>query len=158
MLTHATTLLSSTAEGAAAFIIGDLHEPESILLRAEATLDYDQPVAIILSAVLHLMQDDEDPYGIVARLLDAVPSGSYLVIAHIGADIKAESMSRLVKESARQKSSSTFTLAARTREQMNRFLTGLDLVEPGLVTAEQWRPETPPTRESGVYAVVARKP
>jgi len=90
VLTHAETLLKSTPDGAAAFIIGDLRDPENILLRAAATLDFREPVAVVLSAILHLFPDDYDPYGIVARLLDAVPPGSHVLISHMASDMNAD--------------------------------------------------------------------
>jgi hypothetical protein len=158
VLTHAHKLLDSTAEGTTMFVIGDFFDPEIILLRAETTLDFNEPVAIVLSAILHLFPDDAGPHRVVTRLVDAVPSGSYLVISHMAADLKAEAMANLAREAARNRTAMNFTFALRTREEMSRFLTGLEPVEPGLVAIDQWRPDDHNSAPTGVYGVVARKP
>src|SRR5215468_1601452 len=82
VLTHARALLTSTPEGKTDYIQADLRDTEEILERAARTLDFSKPVAVLLIAVLHFIPEDADPYAIVARLIDAVPSGSYLVIGH----------------------------------------------------------------------------
>jgi hypothetical protein len=158
VLAHAHRLLASTAEGATTFVIGDFWDPESILLRAEATLDLGEPVALVLSAILHLFPDDHDPHRVVTRLVDAVPSGSYLVISHMAADLKADAMANLAREADRNKAAMNFTFAMRTREEICRFLIGLDPVEPGLVPIDQWKPEDCNSAPTAVYGVVARKP
>jgi hypothetical protein len=84
VLVHARALLTSSPEGVTAYIDADLHEPEKILNDSElqATLDFSEPVALMLLAVLHFLPDGDDPYAIVARLVDALPPGSYLVLSH----------------------------------------------------------------------------
>jgi hypothetical protein len=158
VLTHAETLLASTPQGTAQFIIGDLREPADILLRAAATLDFEAPVAVVLSAVLHLIHDDEDPYGIVASLLAAVPSGSYLVVAHLATDLEPERSASIVREQHRQRDQATFTFAARSRDEIARFARGLDVIEPGVVPVTHWRPDRPPALTGILYGLVARKP
>ena len=88
VLTHARALLSSTPEGAAAFLDADLREPELILRSAARTLDLGQPVALMLLIILHLIPDAEHPERIVARLMSALPAGSYLVISHPARDVQ----------------------------------------------------------------------
>jgi hypothetical protein len=159
VLTHAQTLLQSTSEGATTFINGDLRDAENILLRAATVLDLDEPVAVILSAILHLMPDEGDePYALVAKLIEAVPSGSYLVISHMASDIDIHSMNDLVEETERIQSSVGYTFALRSHDEIARFLEGLVIVPPGIVRVDEWRPGAAPDTPSPVYAVVARKP
>ncbi len=87
VLVHARALLTGTEQGRTAYIEGDLRDTQTILEQAARTLDFSQPVAIMLLGILHLISDSEDPYGIVARLVDAVPAGSYLAISHPASDI-----------------------------------------------------------------------
>jgi len=90
VLRHAQALLTSTPEGRTDFILADLRDPETILAEAARTLDFTRPVAIFLIAVLHFITDGDDPHEIVARLLKAVPPGSFLVVLHAPSDIRAE--------------------------------------------------------------------
>ena len=90
VLLHARALLTSSPEGATAYLDADLRDTSAILREAAQTLDFGQPVALMLLIILHLIPDADDPYGIVATLLDALPSGSYLVLAHPASDILAD--------------------------------------------------------------------
>ena len=90
VLSHARALLTSSAEGKTDYILADLRDTGTILAEAARTLDFSQPVAVLLIAVLHFIPDADDPYGIVKRLMDAVPPGSYLVISHAASDIAAD--------------------------------------------------------------------
>ena len=157
VLLHAQALLGSSPEGATEYVQADLRDPELILERAADLLDFGQPVAVMLIAVLHLIQDAEDPWGIVARLMDAVPAGSYLAISHPALDVHhaQPTIQRVYNENV----STPQTL--RTRDEVARFFTGLDLVEPGLVQVHQWRPDPEDFAPEGVfsnYGAVARKP
>jgi hypothetical protein len=104
---------------------------------AARTLDFGQPVAVILTAILHLIQDDEEPYHLVRQLVGALAPGSYVVVSHAAADIgngdMASMASRLNELMAQQ-------TVLRRREQVADFFVGLDLVEPGLVRVPEWRP------------------
>jgi hypothetical protein len=156
VLLHAQALLRSTPQGATDYIQADLHDPGLILDRAAALLDFGQPVAVMLLGVLHLIQDSEDPWGIVARLMAATPAGSYLTISHPAIDIHPSqaTVQRIYNENV----STQQTL--RTREQVARFFTGLELVEPGLVQVHQWRPDPGDFAPEGVVSAhggVARK-
>jgi hypothetical protein len=107
------------------------------LRQAAATLDFSQPVAVMLLGVLHLVSDAEDPWGIVTELMAAVSPGSYLVISHPALDIsEAQAEGQRVYN---QNVATPQTL--RTRDQVARFFTGLELVPPGLVQVHQWRPD-----------------
>jgi hypothetical protein len=137
VLAHASTLLTSTSPGSTDYFQADLRDPEPILERARRILDFEQPVAVMLLGVLHLVADDEDPWGIVERYLAAVPVGSYLVISHPALEIhpgQAEAQRRY-----NERVSTPQTL--RTRAEVARFFTSLELVEPGLVQVHQWRPD-----------------
>ena len=97
VLSHARVLLSSTPEGACDYVDADLRDTSTILQAASATLDFGQPVALMLLIILHLISDADDPYGIVARLVAALPAGSYLVLAHPASDIRAVQMAEMTK-------------------------------------------------------------
>ena len=157
VLLHAQALLRSTPQGATDYLRADLRDPGTILDRAAAVLDLGQPVAVMLLGVLHLIQDNEDPWDIVARLMAAVPTGSYLAISHPAIDIHhAQATAQRVYN---ERVSTPQTL--RTREQVAAFFTGLDLVEPGLVQVHQWRPDPGDFAPEGVVSAhggVARKP
>ena len=144
LLLHAQALLRSTPEGATAYLQADLRDPGGILDRAASLLDFGQPVAVMLLGVLHLIQDGEDPWGIVARLMAAMPPGSYLTISHPAIDIHQSQANAQRVYNERVATPQTL----RTREQVARFFAGLELVEPGLVQVHQWRPGpvTPPRR------------
>ena len=117
----------------------DLRDTGTILAQAANLLDFTKPVAVTLLSILHAITDADDPYSIVATLLDAVPSGSYLAISHAGPEsFTAEARENLM-DSTRRTSLQQYTL--RTREQVARFFDGTDLVEPGLVPVEEWRPD-----------------
>jgi hypothetical protein len=157
VLAHARALLTSSEAGATEYIHADLRDTPAILGQARQLLDFTQPVAVSLIAILHAIPDADDPHAIVATLLDAVPSGSYLAISHAGSDLlNRESkdgfddvMGRMVQQQ--------FTM--RDREQVARFFAGTDLVEPGLVPVEEWRSEPSPTdpRRSSLWGSVGRK-
>jgi S-adenosyl methyltransferase len=137
VLVHARALLASRHEGLIDYLDADLRDPETILDRASQTLDFSRPVAIMLIAILHAIGDGDDPYQIVARLVDAVPAGSYLAISHVASDIDAE---KIAEATARlnQQSHQHFTL--RDHAGVMRFFDGLELLEPGVVRVEEWRP------------------
>jgi S-adenosyl methyltransferase len=138
VLSHARALLTSTPEGATDYIDADLREPEDILEQAAQTLDFTQPVAVVVVGTLHLITDDEDPYGIVARLMAATVPGSYLLISHPAIDVEAETAAR-VQTSYNQNVATTMT--RRTRDEVARFFDGLEITEPGIVQHHRWRPE-----------------
>ncbi|MQA88452.1 MAG: SAM-dependent methyltransferase [Streptosporangiales bacterium] len=136
VLAHARALLSGTREGATHYIDADLRDPDKILQEAAGTLDLGQPVAIMLVLILHMLADEEDPYQVVARLLEAVPVGSYLVIAHAANDIQRE----LVEANEVISKRMTEPVFPRSYPEVARFFDGLELVEPGVVPVNQWRP------------------
>jgi hypothetical protein len=96
-------------------------------------------VALMLLIILHLIPDDDDPYGIVAELMGALPSGSYLVLTHPASDIRAAQMAEMTRRVNERMSGPVATM--RDRSAITRFFDGLDLIEPGVVQPQQWRPE-----------------
>jgi hypothetical protein len=137
VLAYARALMAGDDEGLIDYLDADLRHTRSILEQASRTLDFSQPVAIMLIAILHAIGDDDDPYGIVATLLDAVPSGSYLVLSHGASDIDAEQMAEVARRINRA-SHQQFT--PRSQAEVTRFFDGLELLEPGVVRVEAWRP------------------
>ncbi|NLU73149.1 SAM-dependent methyltransferase [Streptomyces sp. HNM0575] len=138
VLTHSRALHISSAEGATAYIEADATDPDGILDSRvfRDTLDPEQPVAITLCLLLHWLPETYDAYGMVRRLLDAVPAGSALVITHATKDFD-ERVGK-IEEDFEDTGSSVRT---RTKAQVGRFFDGLDLVPPGLVAPQRWRPE-----------------
>jgi trans-aconitate methyltransferase len=157
VLSHARALLASTPQGATQYIDGDLREGRHILDQAARTLDFGQPVALMLLGILHLIQDSEAPYEIVSGLMDELPAGSYLAISHPASDIhpsQAEAQKRY-----NERVSTPQTL--RSRDEVARFFEGLEMVPPGLVYVHTWRPgpgDIAPADGVSAHGGVARKP
>jgi hypothetical protein len=156
VLAHARALLTSSPQGATAYIDADLRDPAKILEAPElrATLDVDRPVALVLLAVLHFLHDDQDPYGLVGRLVEALPDGSYLVMSHATYDlVDPAKVERLEVQSGGQ-------WRSRSRDEFARFFDGLKLADPGVVPIGDWRPApgtTPPDAAQIVtYGAVGR--
>ncbi len=117
----------------------DLRDTETILEAAADTLDLTRPVAVMLIAVLHLISDSDEPASIIARLMDVVPPGSTLAISHVPNDMHMGAMSDMSDRLSRLLSQpSTY----RSRAQVTAFFDALDLVDPGVVPIQQWRPDT----------------
>jgi O-methyltransferase involved in polyketide biosynthesis len=138
VLAHARALLTSTPEGACDYIDADVHDPESILRQAARTLDFGQPVAIMMLGIVNFIIDTAQAQQILRRLVDGTPPGSYLVISHPTTEVDAAPMTEAVKF-WNQQGSAQMTL--RTREEIVRFFDGMELVEPGVVTCSRWRPD-----------------
>ncbi|MEU6242702.1 SAM-dependent methyltransferase [Streptomyces sp. NPDC047024] len=156
VLRHAEALLTGRPEGATDYVQADVRDSDAIVERARRTLDLDRPVALSLIALLHFLGDDQKPYDLVRNLLAALPSGSHLVLSHASSDIYPELSAQVTDEYAK----AGIRLAFRTRTEVLRFFDGLELVEPGLVTAPEWhRGAAAPEEEgSGIYVGVARVP
>ncbi|WP_406355589.1 SAM-dependent methyltransferase [Streptomyces sp. NBC_01635] len=137
-LAHARALLNSGPEGRTDYIDADLNDPALILEQAAATLDFDQPIALCLVAVLHFVED-EQAYPIVRELVEALPTGSRVVLSHITEDLNPENV-RAVQRTYTERG---FTFVLRTRAEIERFFTEhvLGLDEPGVVPAHHWRPD-----------------
>jgi hypothetical protein len=157
VLAHARALLSSTPAGATEYIDADLRHTGPILAQAAQTLDFAEPVAIMLMAILQHLSEDDDPYRVVAELVAAVPSGSYLALSHPAKDIEAEKMAAMAE---RLNLMMAEKVTFRSQQEVARFFNGLELVDPGLVNVPQWRPGSAAEANSpaALWGGVARKP
>jgi SAM-dependent methyltransferase len=158
VLAHALSLLTSSPEGATAYLDADLRDTGKILQAAGGILDFSQPVAVMLVGVLHCVPDADDPAGLVRQLLAALAPGSYLVVAHPASDIHPEQIGAAATRFNRVMDDG---VTLRTHAEVGRFLDGLDLAEPGLVQLHRWRPEPDgpvPDGELANYGAVGRKP
>jgi hypothetical protein len=158
VLAHAHVLMRGETS-TTSYVDGDLREPDKVLEQAATTLDLGQPVGLVLVGILHVVPDEDDPFGIVARLLGALAPGSHLVVSHLPKDIEADKMAEMASRS-RQMMREPFVM--RTRDEVARFFAGLDMVDPGLVQVDRWRPDvaehTPGDWITPLYAGVGRKP
>jgi S-adenosyl methyltransferase len=157
VLTHARALLVSGEQGRTNYIDADLRDTGRILAEAAQTLDFSRPVAIMLMAILQHIDEAEDPYAIVDSLLAAVPPGSYLAISHPAADIETEAMAQMAE---RLNKLMAEKVTFRNRQQVARFFEGLELVEPGMVRVQEWRPasEIEAKSPAALWGGVGRKP
>ncbi|MEV5606853.1 SAM-dependent methyltransferase [Streptomyces sp. NPDC052225] len=158
VLRHAQALLTSTPEGRTDYIDADLRDVDQILETAAKTLDLTRPVALMLLGVVIFVGDDEDPYGIVRRLLDALPSGSHLVLSHT---ITSPAMPDVDAAVAFWNENGTPRLNQRTPQEITGFFDGLELLEPGVVSCSRWRPQDTtgePPAEVAMFGGVGRKP
>ncbi|MEO5874982.1 MAG: SAM-dependent methyltransferase [Streptosporangiaceae bacterium] len=136
VLAHARALLTSTAEGATDYVDADIHSPETILARARETLDFSQPIALMMMGVLGHVDDDDEARGIVRGLLDGLPPGSFLAL-YDSADVD-----EAFKEAQQgYDDSGAVPYKLRNSPQIVSFFDGLDLVTPGVVPYRDWRPE-----------------
>jgi hypothetical protein len=134
VLVHAQALLTSAPGGATSYIEADVRDPDTILGEAARTLDFGQPVALIMLGILGQLPDSDDPHALLRRYLDALPSGSYLALCD-GTDTSPALNEAIAVYN--QNSASSYHL--RSREQIGAFFDGLTLVPPGLVPASQWQ-------------------
>ncbi|MFG1704411.1 SAM-dependent methyltransferase [Nonomuraea sp. M3C6] len=158
VMTHARALLTSTPEGETAYIEADVREPRTILDHPDvlSTLDFTQPIGLIMIAILMHIPDEDDPAALVKEFAEALPSGSHLVLSHLTLDF-------LDKETADHYLSATSKQAMhrtpRTGEQIARYFDGFELVEPGLVAVSEWHDEPLFTEAATwMYAGVGKKP
>jgi hypothetical protein len=164
VVTHSRALLAGDNTLA---VQADLREPDGILGHPEVRelIDFDQPIALLLVAILHFLPDDQDPLGIVARFRDALPAGSHLAISHgtrdvpTRPDIPAEEMAEMGRRVELLYQQTTASIVTRTRPQVERFFDGFDLLDPGVVEIQRWRPDDERSLlPGGFYGGVGRKP
>ena len=158
VLAHARALLRSDPLGGTAYIEADIRDTAKILREAAGLLDLGTPVAVILLAVLHFIPDSCDPWAITARLMEALPSGSFLVISHAASDIQAGAVAA---GTAAYNQHSAVPITPRSGAQITRFFEGLEIVDPGVVPLGHWHPG--PSRPVGAsalptYCALGRKP
>lgn len=156
---HANALL--TGSGTTSIVLADLRNPRGILAdpKLRGLIDFTQPVALLLVAIMHFIADTENPADIVATLRAALPPGSYLALSHGTADFH---LPGVADQAAGAYQNATAPLVLRAYQQVAAFFDGFGLVEPGLVQAPLWRPDgkTPRPRDLariGIYAGVGRK-
>jgi len=156
VLAHARALLTSTPEGVTDYVDADLHDPDKILDAAARTLDFSVPIALILSAIMGHVADNEGPHAIVSRLMDRLPSGSYLMLQD-GTTVSQANADAL--EDYSQSGAIPYNL--RTPEEVARYFDGLDVVEPGIIPIQQWRPDpadpAEPFADVNTYGGIGRK-
>ena len=163
VVTHSRALL---ADDNTITVQADLREPDAILGHPEVRklIDFDRPVALLLLAILHFVPDDQDPHGIVARFRDLLPAGSYLALSHstrdvpVRPDMTPAEMTEMGTKVQRLYQMTTTLIVPRTRTQVERFFDGFDLVDPGLVEIQRWRPDRQRSMlPGGFYGGVGRK-
>ena len=156
VLAHARALLVGRPEGTTDYLDADLRETEKILDHARGLLDFSQPVAVMLVAVLHLIGPEDHPHSIVSQLMDAVPPGSYLLLSHVASDIEPEKMAEMGKRLNRLLAQKGYY---RSQAEVTQFFTGLELLEPGVVPVQHWRQdsEIEGARRAAMWGGVARK-
>lgn len=159
VLAHARALLTSGDGGATGYLDADARDVGKILTESRQLLDFSQPVGVMLVAILQFIEDKDDPYRVVARLIEAVPPGSFVVISHPPNDMQRLAPG-LAEALAELSQAMTQRVTPRSREQVTRFFDGLDLIEPGVVPIQQWRPDSDEeaAARAGMWGGVGRKP
>jgi hypothetical protein len=158
VLSHARALMKSAPEGAVGYVDADVRDSGTIIAGALETLDFSQPVAILLLFTLAYVEDPAEAAAVVPSLMSALPSGSYAALYHLASDLDPA-----LEEAVRQwnKMMPTQPLTLRSADRVAGLAAGLDPVPPGLVPVTEWRPD-PEAPGYGhvipVHAIVARKP
>ncbi|MDQ0773399.1 SAM-dependent methyltransferase [Streptomyces aurantiacus] len=158
VLRHAEALLHSRPEGRTTYIQADVRDPGSILAAAREVLDFEQPVALSLVALLHLVADDDEPHRIMSELRGSLAAGSHVALSHATGDFDPETWERVVEVYRKGGTPAQ----VRSRSEFSRFFEGLELLAPGIGLAEHWHPELGEQRGPGeripLYVGVARVP
>lgn len=164
VLAHARALLTSGPVGKTAYIDADVRNIDRILSSPDLrqTLDMSQPVGLLLIAVMHFIADEDDPWDLAARLLAELPAGSYLALSHLTGDFDPAAWEGVAAVYRR----SGVTMQVRPLAAVERFFTGLDLLDPGVVSLPRWRPDSNDLGQPGqpsdaavsVYGGLGRKP
>jgi hypothetical protein len=138
VLAHARALLTSSPEGTTEYLDADLRDTQKILEQAAQTLDFSRPVAVTLLAILHVIGNDDDPYLLVDTLMGEVPAGSYLALSHVASDTEPPEKVAKIRNRLNQLMHQQIT--PRSHAEVSRFFQGLELVDPGVVLVQDWRP------------------
>ncbi|MEU5994269.1 SAM-dependent methyltransferase [Spirillospora sp. NPDC047418] len=162
VLAHARALLTSAPEGRCEYLDADVRDPDAILAAARGLLDFTEPIAVMLVGILHHVEDTEESYRLVRRLVDALPEGGHLVINHATYAVFGDAS----KEAAQQYNDAGGRppLTLRAPAEIARYFDGLEIAEPGLVSCAHWRPDQSDIATWGQpaevdeFAAVARKP
>nr|WP_245665925.1 SAM-dependent methyltransferase [Actinoplanes subtropicus] len=138
VMVHARALLNAApGAGPTHYLEADVRSPEDILREAAKRLDFSRPIGLMLIAVLHFIADEEDPWGIVRRLTEALPAGSYLVLSHSTGEF-------LTPEAVQTFRTSAIPVHLRTHDEIGRLFDGLEVLDPGVVSISNWRAEKEP--------------
>jgi hypothetical protein len=161
VLSHARALLTSSPEGACAYVDADLRDSGAIITQTAETLDFAGPVAVLLIAILHFIPDEDGPWEITRRLMAAVPAGSYLVISHATTE-NLKDTSGQDRLNAVYAETASGGVIPRPLPEIRKFFDGLELAEPGVTDIAAWRPAVQGAGnqpgETLFYAGVGRKP
>ncbi|AZS83728.1 SAM-dependent methyltransferase [Streptomyces griseoviridis] len=157
VLVHARTLLTGSAEGATDYIDADVRDPDAILEQAGRTLDFGQPVAVMMLGILNFVLDTGEAREVARRIMDVMPSGSFLVLTHptFDAEVGGEGQIPAMKF---WNENATPPITARSGADIASFLDGLRILEPGLVSCSQWRADDASPAVVPQYGAVAVKP
>lgn len=176
VLAHAHELRTVSPAGTTTFVQSDLRDLGGVLREAAATLDLSEPVALLVSGVLHYVSGGADPYAFVDQLMGPLVPGSHLVVSHAASDLADALMLDVAKRQAELDKAVRWPIVPRSRDEVARFFDGMELVDPGIVTIDRWRtsagPATPPPSATSEvsegpsevpivlpwYAAVGRKP
>ncbi|QBJ89034.1 SAM-dependent methyltransferase [Streptomyces seoulensis] len=161
VLVYADELLAGTPEGRTGYVQADATDPDAVLaaVKAEGVVDLGKPVVLSLHALLHFIPDDRDPYRIVRRFMDHLAPGSYLSLTHCTGDFAPDTWAAVIDTYVQRGTPAQ----VRSRDEVERFFAGLELVDPGVVLAHQWHPEVGSgpgvlsDRLVSLYAGVGRK-
>jgi hypothetical protein len=156
VISHVRTLAAPFPEGSTSYIDADARDPDMIMAQASKTLNFAEPVAVMMICLLNFIEDDGAAASVVSAVLAAVPSGSYLAVMHPASDLDPS----LLEAERRWNQLAAQRVKLRSREQVAGYFIGLRLVAPGLVTVPEWRPapdEAAPEETIPLYAAVARK-
>ena len=160
VLAHARALLTSSPEGRTAYIPADLRDPAAILADpvTREVLDFSRPVALMLVAILHFIQDEDHPAEIIKTLVDALPPGSFLVASHATGEYDRDGWATIERDYR----AAGISAQLRDGDEFARLaFTGLQMVPPGVVLVSEWRPDSarprPTPVEVSFYGGVARK-
>jgi S-adenosyl methyltransferase len=137
IMAHTRALLTSTSDGATDYIFADLREVDTILREAARILDFTRPIALMLLGIVEHILDTDEAHAIVNQLLDALPSGSYLILCDPITEVRREVMLEAIRQ---WNESASPLITARSRQELIRFFDGLELLEPGVVSSSLWRP------------------
>jgi hypothetical protein len=155
-VSHSNALLADNPNATA--ILADLRATSTVLAAARETLDFSRPVGVLVIAALHFVPDTDSPYEAIAQYMADLPSGSYLAITHATWDTLSDEELAEAREVAKIYSSSDNKLTMRTHAEVMRFFEGMEMLEPGVVAVNDWRPDSFDEAHVGIYGAVARKP
>ncbi|MFS8101134.1 SAM-dependent methyltransferase [Lentzea alba] len=154
-VSHSNALLAENDHAHA--LLADLRATSTVLAGARELLDFSRPVAVLIIAALHFVPDSDNPYGAVAEYVAALPSGSYLVITHATRDGITEEQKAEADRILQVYRNADNQITARSHAEVSRFFEGLEMLEPGVVAVNDWRPDSSEDH-TGIYGAVARKP